>query len=703
MARDNGTFRAYQPAFVGGELSPALWARVDVANYAVGLKTARNLFVHAHGGVSNRAGLEFVAEIKNSDDPARLIPFQFNEEQAYVIEAGDGYFRFFRDGGLILAEGGGIYEVSTPYAATDLDDIVFAQEADVSYLANSKYPLKKLSRFSDNNWSMTEPTFTPAMTAPTGVAAAVQHGTSGETGYIAHTYRYKVAAVSAETGEESLPSDEASVVNDLSIDGGINRVTWSAVADASKYVVYKFSNGSFGYIGSTTDLYLDDENITADTADGPQIGRNPFSGAGNYPRAVTFIQQRLALASTDNEPQAVYLSQTANYENFGYASPAKDSDAITFRMRARQVNIVRSMLAARYGLLLLTSSAEWVVTGGSASDAITPSAIVIANQGYRGAAKVQPISVGETVLFAQRSGGVIRDFSFSYADDAWIGKDLTIMSRHLFENRSVKAWAYAQAPYSIVWVVLDDGSLVSLTYMREHSVWAWTHHDSGADAVFEDVTCIAENGEDVPYFIVRRTINGQTKRYIERLHTRVFDRVEDAFFVDCGLTYAGDPATVISGLDHLEGCGVVALADGNVVRGLTVSGGSVTLPNAASKVHVGLPFEATLQTLDLDLGAVQGLGTVQGRDKSIARLVLRVEKTRGIFISTKDVGRDSDRIVEFKQRSTEAWNEAIGLYTGDIDMLPPPDWNRSGGLLVKQFDPLPMSILALMPEVAVGR
>lgn len=697
------TLRAYQPAFVGGELSPALWARVDTKTYALGLKTALNLTIQAHGGANNRAGLEFVGEVKASGQRTRLIPFQFNESQSYVIEFGEGSLRFWRNGGLVLAVGGGVYELASPYASADLDELVFAQEADVMYIVHPKYPVKKLSRFADNTWTLTEPSFTPAMTAPGGVTATVKSSTSGETGYKVHTYRYKVAAVSAATGEESLPSGEAACDNDLSIDGGINRVTWSAVPGASKYVVYKFSNGSFGYIGSTTDLYLDDENITADTADGPQIGRNPFNGPGNYPRAVTFIQQRLALASTDSEPQAVYLSQTANYENFGYASPAKDSDAITFRMRARQVNIVRSMLAARYGLLLLTSSAEWVVTGGSASDAITPSAIVIANQGYRGAAPVQPINVGETVLFAQRSGGVIRDFSYSYGDDAWVGKDLTIMSRHLFENRSIKAWAYAQAPSSIVWVVLDDGSLVSLTYMKEHEVWAWTRHDSGAGAIFEDVTCIAENGEDVPYFVVKRTIGGATKRYIERLHSRAFDRVEDAFFVDCGLTYSGPPVTRLIGLTHLEGCEVVALADGNVVRGLRVSAGAVTLPVAAAKVHVGLPYEAVLQTLDLDLGMVADIGSVQGRFKSVSRVVLRVEKTRGIFIGPRDEGRDGERIVEFRQRSTEAWNEAIGLYTGDIDMVPPADWNRAGGMFVKQFDPLPMSILSIMPEVTLGR
>ena len=277
------------------------------------------------------------------------------------------------------------------------------------------------------------------------------------------------------------------------------------------------------------------------------------------------------------------------------------------------------------------------------------------------------------------------------------------MSRHLFENRSIKAWAYAQAPSSIVWVVLDDGSLVSLTYMKEHEVWAWTRHESGAGAVFEDVTTIAENGEDVPYFVVKRTIGGVAKRYIERLHTRAFDRVEDAFFVDCGLTYSGPPVTRLIGLAHLEGCEVVALSDGNVVRGLTVEHGAVSLPVAAAKVHVGLPYSAVLQTLDLDLGMVQDIGSVQGRFKSVSRVVLRVEKTRGIFIGPRDEARDGERTVEFKQRSTEAWNEAIGLYTGDIDMVPPASWNRAAGMFVKQFDPLPMSILSIMPEVTLGR
>jgi len=691
--------RAYQPSFTAGELSPALWARVDLAKYGSGLKTAINLFIHPHGGASNRAGLEFINEVKASANVTRLIPFQFNAEQSYVLEFGNKYARVYRDGGLVLS-GGSAYEFVTPYVSADLDQLVVTQEADVMYITHTGYAPRKLSRLADNNWSLTTPTFAPTMTAPGAPTVTKPGDTSGETGYTPTVYRYRVSAISDASGEESLPSGSGSVTNDLSIAGGRNRISWSAVAGAARYIVYKEDNGVYGYIGGTEATQFDDENITADLADTPQTGYNPFTGAGNYPRCSTFIDQRLAFGSSLNNPQAVWLSQTGNYENFGYSRPRKASDGFEFRIRARQVNVIRALLQVR-GLMTLTSGAEWVITGGP-DEYLTPDNIVIKNQGYRGAALVQPIVVGNTVLFAQDRGGVVRDFSYEFTEDAFVGKDLTILARHMFEGREIKAWAYAQAPFSIVWVVLDDGSLCSLTYIKEHDVWAWTRHQT--DGVFEDVTVIGEGREDVPYFIVRRTIGGVQKRYIERLHDRSFTSVEDAFFVDSGLSYSGAPVSNIS-LPHLAGKEIVALCDGNVVRGLTADAGTgaVTLPYAASTIHAGLAYEATLQTLDLDLGSVTGLGTVQARNKSISEVSLRVEQTRGIWIGPENGLRDSDKLIEYKQRATEAWNEAIGAYTGDLAITPTWDWTDGGNLVIKQFDPLPMTILAVMPDITIGR
>lgn len=690
--------RAYQPSFTGGELSPALWARTDLAKYTSGLKTALNVFLHPHGGVSNRAGLEFCGEVKTSANQTRLIPFQFSTVQTYALEFGNLYMRVWKDGGVVLS-GGLPYEIATPFTTADLWGLVFTQEADVVYITHQNYAPRKLSRLAETNWTLTTPTFAPSIAAPGTPTATVTVSTSAEPGYIATDYRYKVSTVSAATGEESLPSSASNIVtNDLSIAGGKNTVSWSAVSGAERYIVYKLDNGVYGYIGGTTGTSFVDQNITADLADTPQSGYNPFTGAGNYPACSTFVDQRLAFASSLNNPQAVWLSQSANYENFGFSRPRKASDGFEFRIRARQVNEIKSMLQSR-GLMILTSGGEWIVSGGS-DEYLTPDSIVVKNQGYRGAADVQPVVVGNTVLFAQRIGGVIRDFSYEFAEDSFVGKDLTIMARHLFEYKSIKSWAYAQSPWSIIWVVMNDGSLVSMTYIKEHDVWGWTRHQT--EGTFEDVIVIQEGEEDVPYFVVNRTIGGITKRYIERLHTRQFDTVVDAFFVDSGLTYSGAAATVISGLGHLEGKTVVALADGNVVRGLTVTAGAITLPNAATKVHIGLPYEATVKTLDLDLGQVRGLGTVQGRQKSIGEVWFRVETTRGIWLGAVDDTRDSGKLVEYKQRSTEAWNVAIGLLTGDLKITALPNWSTGGNVVVKQFDPLPMTILAILPDIALG-
>ncbi|HEY7824467.1 MAG TPA: hypothetical protein VIG24_16620 [Acidimicrobiia bacterium] len=691
--------RAYQPSFTAGELSPALWARVDLAKHASGLKSAKNLFIHPHGGASNRAGLAFVNEVKTSANETRLIPFQFNTEQSYILEFGNLYMRVYRDGGVILS-GASPYEIATPYTSAQVADIVVTQEADVMYITHVSHAPRKLGRLADDNWTLATPTFAPSIAAPGTPTATATGDTSGDVGYTATDYFYKVASVDDDSGEESLPSAASTAVtNDLSLAGGINTVSWTAVAGASRYIVYKEDNGVYGYIGGTSGTSFADENITADLADTPQTGYNPFTGTGNYPRCSTFVDQRLAFASSLNNPQACWLSQSANYENFGFSRPRKASDGFEFRIRARQVNEIRALLQTR-GLMILTSGGEWTVTGGQ-DEYLAPDTIVVKNQGYRGGSKVQPIVVGNTVLFAQERGGVVRDFSYEFAEDGFVGKDLTIMARHLFEERTIKAWAYAQAPYSIVWCVLDDGSLVSLTYMKEHDVWGWTTHET--DGTFEDVTVIGEGQEDVPYFVVKRTIGGVEKRYIERMHTRYFDAIENAFFVDSGLTYSGVAATVISGLSHLEGKEVVALADGNVVRGLTVASGAITLPISAETVQVGLPYEATLTTLDIDLGQLQGLGTAQGRQKSVSEVTFRVERTRGIWLGTKDDTRESGKLIEYKQRSTEAWSEAIGAYTGDLRITPMANWTNGGNVVVKQFDPLPMTILAIMPDLTMGR
>ena len=196
--------------------------------------------------------------------------------------------------------------------------------------------------------------------------------------------------------------------------------------------------------------------------------------------------------------------------------------------------------------------------------------------------------------------------------------------------------------------------------------------------------------------VVKRHIDGQDVRYIERLAPRLPGKsLIEGVFLDCSLTYRGAAVDTISGLDHLEGDTVNALADGNVVEGLTVTGGEITLPFEAAVVHVGLPYTADLETLRLEFDA--GQGTMQGRKKQISKLTLRLENTRGLV-----AGPDADNLTELKWRQGEDYNAPTDLFTGDKDLNISPRWNTVGRIFIRQTYPLPVTVLGVIPEVVVS-
>ena len=752
-----------QGSFAGGELSPALYGRTDLAKFNNGLKRASNCFIHAHGGVSNRTGFQFIGRAKVSGSAVRLIPFEFNTTQTYILEFGELYMRVIKDGGYVLetaknitgatqanpcvitsnAHGfsngdevyitgaggmtqingrnfkvanvaantfelqdlygnnvnssaytaytsGGtvarVYTVTSPYSASDLALLKYAQSADVLYMTHPSYAVRKLSRTGHAAWTFTTVTFTASISAPTSVSATPSTG--GGTAYV-----YVVTAVKDETLEESVASSSATANSATLSSTNTVTVSWSAVTGATKYNIYKDDNGLYGFIGSTESTSFIDKNIAADTTDTPPKARNPFSSADNYPGTVTFHEQRLTFAGTNNKPQTFYMSQTSAFENMNVSSPTKDNDAVTFGIAARQVHQIRHMVPLG-DLLVLTSGGEWKISPGSNGDVITPASISVKPQGYRGSSHVPPIVIGNIVLYIQAIGCAIRDLGYKLDADGYVGDDLTVLATHLFEGYTIVDWAYCQYPYSIVWVVRSDGALLSLTYLREHQVWAWARHST--DGSFKSVASVAEGNENALYAVVERTINSQTVKYVERLHSRLFTAVEDCFFVDSGLTYDGSAATTISGLDHLEGEAVVALADGNVIKDLTVSAGRITLPTSASVVHVGLAYQSDVQTLPIEYPSQTG--AVHAKKKAIGEIALRVVNTRGMWF-----GPDEDNLTEYKQRSSEVWGDPIALKSGIIDdIVITPDWTNDASIWVQQTDPLPMTIQAIVEGVRNG-
>jgi len=685
--------KTLQRSFAGGEVSPEMFGRIDDVKYQTGAARMRNFIALPHGPATNRPGLAFVREVKTSAKRTRLIPFTYSTTQTMVLEFGDGYIRFHTQGGTLLSLGVP-YEVTTPYAEADLFDIHYVQSADVLTLVHPNYAPRELRRIASTNWTLTTISFTPDLAAPAGVTATATVGAG------ATTYSYKVTAISSNGIDESVASSAATCTNDLLTTGNYNTVTWSAVAGASRYNVCKESNGLYGYIGQAEGTSFVDDNIAADYGNTTPIQNSPFAGAGDYPGAVSYFEQRRVFAGTTNKPQNVWFTRSGTESNLSYSLPTRDDDAISFRVAAREANTIRHLVPIG-DLVMLTGSAEWRVRSVN-SDVLTPTTTSVRTQSYVGANNVQPVIVNNNLIYAASRGGHVREMSYNDTAGGYVTGDLSLRAPHLFDGRSIVDAALAKAPTPIVWMVSSAGTLLGFTYVPEQQVGAWHWHDT--DGTFESIAVVAEGDEDALYVVVKRTINGSSKRYVERMASRLFIDAEDAFFVDAGLTYTGTAVATITGLGHLEGKVVNILVNGAVHPQRTVSGGAVSLEIPLVDddgnpyditAHIGLPIVADLQTLPLAAAVDNAFG--QGRAKNVNKAWLRVYRSSGIF-----VGPDEDNLTEAKQRTTEAYGSPPALKSEEIQVSVTPSWRDSGQVFVRQVDPLPLTIVSLTLEVALG-
>lgn len=680
--------RTLSRSFAGGEVTPEFFGRIDDVKYQTGMAKCLNFIPLPHGPAANRPGFAFVREVKTSSKRTRLIPFSFSTIQTMVLEFGENYIRFHTDGATLLS-GGVPYEVATTYPEADLFDIHYVQSADVLTLVHPNHAPRELRRLGATNWTLTTITFVPQIAAPTGISVIATRAASPSN---LQDYFYKVTAVGDDGIEESFASaaGQTNITNNLLQTGAFNTVNWSAVTGAIRYNVYKQDNGLFGYIGQTDALTFKDDNITADLSQTPQQVNDPFTGAGNFPSAVSYYEQRRAFAGTINKPQNLWLTRSGTESNLAYSLPTRDDDAISFRVAAREANSIRHIVPLQ-DLILLTSSAEWRVQS-SGGDAITPTSVSVSPQSYIGANNVQPVIINNTMLYCAARGGHVREMGYDWQAGGFLTGDMSLRAPHLFDSFNLVDMAYAKAPQPICWFVSSTGTLLGLTYVPEQQIGAWHQHDT--DGAFESITVVAEGDEDVLYAVVRRTINGESKRYVERMRSRQFVDPADAFFVDCGATYDGVPADEISGLGHLEGKTVNILADGAVHPQRVVTNGQVVLDVDASKIQIGLPITADLQTLPLAF-ETQALG--QGRVKNVNKVWLRVYRSSGIF-----VGPNPEELVEAKQRTIEPYGSPPALKSEEISVVLTPTWADNGQIYVRQSDPLPLTIVSITLEVAIG-
>jgi hypothetical protein len=675
--------RTIQNAFSAGEWAPRTAARSDLAKFKNAAQTLQNVTCFKQGGVTRRPGTRYVATVKTPSKKTRLVPFISASNQAFVLEFGENYIRFYKNGAPVLS-GGVPYQVATTYLATEIFQLHFAQSVDVLYIAHPNHAPSELLHFSDTSWNL----------------ILLNFG-AGAFGFTNGPYRNEDELVpgSGNLGFTLTPSATT---------GGTITITASAPFFRQGYTspgtLIKLQQGTafgWGYITAETDTTHAQFSVVGNfgstaTADHFWLGAwyvGNFGVASNNPACVTLFQQRTWWANTPISPDTLWASQTSDYLNMDEGTGQAD-EALTFTLASNQLNAIQ-WIAPALALLVGTIGQEWEVSGGDPTIAITPSTVVAKQQTTHGSANLSPIQAYNATIFVQRAGRKLRELSYNLYSSSYIAPDLALLSEHMTLG-GVAQMDYQQELDSIIWMIRNDGTLVGVTYERVNGivgvfydktddVVAWHRQITGpnqdlSDGKFESVAVIpAPDGtQDQTWVVVNRTVNGVQTRFVEYLDT------EGGFYgylnVDAGMSYSGVSTSTITGLAYLNGATVDVLGNGLVQRQKVVSGGQITLDSPVTSAEVGLHFPSTIETLRPEAGG--DAGTAQGAHKRYNQIFARLYNTMSVTIN--------GNLISFPS-----------LFSGD-QRISNTGWDRDAYITIQQTQPLPLTLLSIFGTLDVG-
>lgn len=658
-----------QPTFAGGEFSPAIYPRVDIEKYRTGLKTCRNFIIHPAGGASNRPGTKYIATAKYSDKTTIVKRFVFSQDQAYILEIGDQYIRFYTDQAVISAtvpdawdslnayvigdyatynsvvyyaiqDGTGqqpdtatdywtaqtVYEIPTPYLEADLRDLRLESSADTIYITHRSYKTRTLSRYGNADWRLEDydPEDGPFRDENTNDAVYISAtDTTGDItlnansnifdelheGALWKLRHYQEAQTISQSFTSVITSSSISCFTtwrlithgtwtgkfkiEKSIDGGTTWTTLRTFSSEDDYNpstsgtedldtntepflirinFYSYTSGTCN-IDLTSDAYylngivritnwisssqveatvLSDLGGTTYTSSWAEGAWSDYRG---YPAVARFYQDRLCFAQNTDQPMTIWMSATGVYDSFIRHTDLLATDGITTNLPSRQLNAINGLVALKR-LVAFTNASEWTI-GANQGTGLDATSYEQTLEGYRGSNGVEPVLVGNEAIYMQAVGKVVRNFGYEFGSDSYVGSDLNILSRHLFDKWTIIDLAYQQDPDSIVWALRDDGVLLGMTYMREQEVVAWFWLDTGTVAdnypgLIQSIATIPGDGYDELWMVVRRG----DYQFIEMMSQRIVQAdcvtggkqflLENSYFVDCGVTVGDDPVYITS-------------------------------------------------------------------------------------------------------------------------------------------------------------
>ena len=702
-------------SFNSGELTPLLWDRVKFERYAPGAMLLDNFIVTKHGPIFHRPGSLFVNYAKRNDaldfnqDKKRLKKFVFNRTQVFMLEFGHKYIKFYTYDSagdpITVQKDGADYIVETPYRAGDLPELRFTQSMDTKYIAHSLYHPRVLMRHAAADWEFGN--------------FNKQDGPYE----VENTDKNKKLKVGAKTGTGIALTANFDCFN-ANMVGRVVRLTIS-------------KKPGWGVITAVTDAKnakIDIKKDIADTSEtiswrlGAWYGTEGDGTTAHYPAAVAFHMERLYFGGGLYTPQTDQGSRPGDFPVF---SPTDDEDLVTddmavkFSLATDELNSI-VWLKSTDSLYIGTIGPEFKLTV-SGSEVITPSNFQFQRISNYGSSRVEPQFIGNSIIFSQNSLRTLRELTYNFSTDKYVAQDISVLGEHLTAP-GLNSFNFQQEPHSIIWATqqvrenqLADtveragGRLIGLTYDKEQNVMAWHRHTIGGTEVeIESVECVFNDTiqQDQVWFCCRRKLNNQYVRTVEVIDKdfRMESPLEEMYFVDCGIKYNAyklpkDHEDYGLGVKHLKGLNWLT---GEKVR-ITVDGamhpdkivnedGTLDLEYEGKFITVGLYAPAKYQSLYLDPEA-GGTNFAQGHMQNIPKALIRFYRTMG-----GKFGPTFDKMEPIEYRTPQdAMDTAVPLFTGEKTVHFPSEWAHNSQVCVVQDDPLPMTILAILPEIKVVR
>lgn len=724
--------------FAGGEIHPLLMGRIDLDWYSHACQQMRNFVALTEGAATRRPPTRFVREVADSSHLAIVRKFEFSLGQAYVIELGNLTARFYVDKGIIVDGSGNPIQTATPWKDTDLAKLKFTQSADVLFTFHPNYPTQQLERLSQTSWQIvplaftdgpyleintTTTTLTPsaksgAITIQASAAAGINNGAgfgSGDVGrfvrlgYVppdwAATTAYGVGAV-IKNGANGVY-----ICRQAGTSGGSPGPTGTSIGIGDGTCVWDYVNAGGVYFGNATITAANSPTsvnatvnvVFAGTAATVFWALGLYSTGTGFPACGDIWQQRMFMAGAAVDPDRIDASVTADYGNFTPGDT--DDDPLAYTLGLDTVDAIHWISNKRTAFVGTEGSVQKMFGTQGYDSPVTPSAVDVVEQVKRGAYDIQPVRIVNGLVYLHALGRKFLELYYDFTLDLDTATELTARARHMTQG-GIADFTYQQEPYSIMWCArASDGALVGCTYYREQQVIAWHQHVVGGNGFVESVCCIPGEppNPDQLWMVVRRTINGVTKRYVEVMDD--FNGIDaytsaggtpdnELFFGDCYSVYSGDPATIISGLSYLEGMQVVVMADGAYVSGLTVQGGEITLPAAASTVYVGLDYSQTsaLMPMPIETGA-QG-GTPKGQRKRIDKLTIGLLRSGNFYAGADTSSLDLQPI----RTPEEAMDTPAPLVTGPYELPFNGDYQIEASVLIQPHGAEPLTVLWMVPR-----